>query len=221
MTQAPITYNDNDPYNSGRVATLVRLSQAGTQPNIGLLHSGVTPVAGATGLQANQMPGSINYGAGGVVSEGPAGVSVPAVPLNVAPNAAATSGPGGGNANQSLLAAMSWGDNLANNSPYQQSPTLGPGIASNAAGVAGGEQTITTSGATELDNVQFTAAPAGTITSLTLTANWPRAPASNYVLALSTGQIIFGVTLTQNATTCTFPSTTIFGSPTVNAVVSQ
>jgi hypothetical protein len=218
-----IIYNSNDPYNSGQVATMIRLSQAGTQPNIGLLHSGVTPVAGATGLQANQMPNSINYSAGGaVVSEGPTGVSVPAVPLNNLPNAAATGpSPGAGNANQSLIAAMAWGDNVSDNAPYQQAPTLGAGIASNAAGVAGGEQTQITNGATQLDNVQFTAAPTGTITSLTLNAAWPRATATNYILALSNGQTIFGVTLTNGATTCTFPSTVIQGSPTVLAAVSQ
>lgn len=220
-TQPSIQYNDNDPYNSGRVATLARMGQTAHNANISLLHSGVTPLAGATGIQANQAPGTINQASGGVVSQGPLGTSVPGVPLNVGPNALATSGPGAGNANQSLLAAASWGDDGPDTAVYQQSGTLGSNIPSNAAGEAGAPQTATTIGATQLDNVQLTAAPAGTITSLTLNANWPRTTASNYVLTLSTGQVIYGATLTQNATTCTFPSTAIYGSPTVLAAVSQ
>jgi hypothetical protein len=219
--QSSIQYNDADPYNSGRVATALRLSLVGT-PGVGLMHSGVSVVAGATGVQANQMPNTINYAAGGaVVSQGPLGVSVPAVPLNVVPNAAATSGPGAGNANQAVIGAMSVCNDGIYNAPYQQSGTLGSGIASNAAGVAGGEQTQMNSGATQLDNVQFTVAPTGTITSLTLNAVWPRATANNYILALSNGQLIFGVTLTQNATACTFGSTVVQGSPTVLAAVLQ
>jgi hypothetical protein len=223
--QPSIQYNDNDP-NTGRIAGAIRMSQAGTQPNIGLMHSGVTPVAGATAAQPNQAPGTINYAAGGVVSQGPLGVSVPATPLNVNPCAAANSGPasggGAGNANLSLISAMSTGDDGPDSTPYSQAPTQGPNIASNAAGAGfGAPQTAPAIGAAQLDNVQFTAAPSGTISSLTLSAAWPRATASNYVLTLSTSQIIYGVTLTQNATTCTFPSTLIAAGANVFAAVAQ
>jgi hypothetical protein len=215
--QPSIQYNDNDPYNSGRVAAAIRLSQAGTQPNIGLLHSGVTP---ASQSSPNQQTGPANF-----VAQGPAAVSVPAVPLNVAPNAAATSGPAGGggagNANQSLIAAMSWGDDGPDSALYQAGATLGSNIPSNAAGAVGDAQTQLALGSPQLDNVQFSGAPAGTITSLTLNAAWPRATASNYILSLSTGQVIFGATLTNGATTCTFASTSIQGSPTVLAAVAQ
>jgi hypothetical protein len=205
--------NDNDPFNSGRVAGPIRMSQAGTQPNIGLLHSGVVPV---TQSAPSQQDGPTN-----TARQGPAQVSVPSTPLNLSPAAAATSGPNFGAANTSLISAMSSGDDGPDATPYTQAPTLGSNIPSNAAGAAGAAQTATASGASQLDNVQFTAAPSGTITSLTLNAAWPRATAPNYILCLSNGQLIFGVTLTQGATTCTFASTQIQGTATVFAAVAQ
>jgi hypothetical protein len=205
--------NDNDISNSQRVAGAIRMSIAGTQPNIGLLHSGVTPASQST---PNQQTGPANF-----VTQGPGAVSVPGTPLNVSPVAAATSGPNFGAANLSLISAMSTGDDGPDATPYTQAPTLGPNIPSNAAGAVGASQTTAAIGQAQLDNVQFSAAPAGTITSLTLVAPWPRPTASNYIVVLSTGQVIYGVTLTNGATTCTFASTSIQGSPTALAAVAQ
>jgi hypothetical protein len=221
--QPSIQYNSNDPYNSVQVAGLIRMSMAGVAPTIGLMHSGVRPIEGATAAQPNQAPGTINYAAGGVASQGPTGVSVPGTPMaSPSPNAAATSGGNPGCANQSLIAAMSVGNDGPDTVIYQAAIALGSGIPSNTAGEAGSQQSVTNAtGAAELDSVIFTAAPSGTITSLTLNAAWPRPTANNYILSLSTGQLIYGVTLTLNATTCTFPSTQIQGSPTVLASVAQ
>ena len=66
-------------------------------------------------------------------------------------------------------------------------------------------------------NVALTMAPSGaTYTGGTLTANFTGPTASNYTVQLSTGQDIFGCTLTNMSTTFTCPSTVISGSPTVN-----
>jgi hypothetical protein len=59
-----------------------------------------------------------------------------------------------------------------------------------------------------------TAPAAGTIASLTLNAAFTGTTSSLYTLVFSTGQVVLGATLTNGATTCTFPSTTFTGTPT-------
>jgi hypothetical protein len=70
-------------------------------------------------------------------------------------------------------------------------------------------------------NVTLTVAPSGgAYVGGTLTANFTGLTASNYTVQLSTGQDIFGCTLTNGSTTFTCPSTTITGTPTAALIVT-
>lgn len=218
-------YNDND-ISGGRVASMVRMSMAGSIPVAGLLHAGISVPVAATAAQPNQAPGTINYSAGGVVAQGIASAA-PSAPVGNLPVSGSNSGNNFGGVAQAALAAMAIGNHASALQPYAESPALGPSIPSNAAGAAGAPQSQQNiCGAQLINNVSFTVAPSGSLAAGasvgTLTAAWQGQTASNYVLTLSTGQVLFGITLTNGATTCTTgPAVVVNGTPTVNAQVSQ
>jgi hypothetical protein len=221
-----IIYNDND-LSGGRVAAMVRMSIAGTVPVAGLLHSGLLAPLVATSPQPNQAPGTINYSAGGIASQGP-GSAAPATPVGNLPVSAASSGNSNiGAVAQSAIGAMSNGTNTSTVQPYLAAPALGSDIPSNAATAVGAQQSLqNTNGMQLINNVAFGSAPSGTIAAGgsvgTLTVAFTGQTASNYVLTLSTGQVLFGITLTSGATTCTTATgVTITGTPSVNAQLSQ
>jgi hypothetical protein len=229
LSASPI-YNDND-LSGGRVAAMIRMSMAGTVPVAGLLHNGLLAPLAATSPQANQAPGTINYSAGGVAAQGP-GSAAPASPIGNLAVSASSSAPVGGGTNigavaQSAIGAMANGTNTSTVQPYLASPAIGSGSPSNAAGAVGAQQSVqNTAGQQLINNVAFSGAPSGTLAAGasvgTLTAAFTGQTASNYVLTLSTGQVLYGITLTSGATTCvTQNAVTIAGSPTVNAQLSQ